>query len=118
MLRKYDAKQLPFLHGGDATDATALFQIAAQMAHSCAPNVTLDNVRLPQTPGENVRGDGRLVGTAAVDVEPGDALTINYGPKGLLHWPLERRRRYLRETRGFECGCARCSLEDAARVAR
>ena len=56
-----------------------------------------------------------LVAYARRDLAPGEALTLNYAPRGFdAQWDVVRRRAFLFETRHFWCRCVRCEVEAAA----
>ena len=63
-------------------------------------------------PGSIVKDDGILTAKALRPIEPGERLTLCYGPKDLPSWPLQRRREYLLEKNGFVCCCALCVAEE------
>jgi hypothetical protein len=63
-------------------------------------------------PGSIVKDDGILTAKALRPIEPGERLTLCYGPKDLPSWPLQRRREYLLEKNGFLCCCALCVAEE------
>ena len=63
-------------------------------------------------PGSIVSDDGILTAKALRPIQPGERLTLCYGPKDLPSWPLQRRREYLLEKNGFVCCCALCVAEE------
>ena len=63
-------------------------------------------------PGSVVSDDGILTAKALRPIQPGERLTLCYGPKDLPSWPLQRRREYLLEKNGFVCCCALCVAEE------
>ena len=55
-----------------------------------------------------------VIARAARDLAVGEELSINYGTRDLVEWPLEARRAYLLEKNGFLCQCLRCRTEEKA----
>ena len=83
-------------------DALCLF--AARLDHACAPTA-------------RVRWDREtLVCEAARDVPAGEELTLNYGPRSLPTWGVDTRRQWLRDHRHFDCACATCAADLAAKA--
>ncbi|KAK3257702.1 hypothetical protein CYMTET_33223 [Cymbomonas tetramitiformis] len=109
-LLKWQQNQFRF-ENGFPKGAAAIFSFTAQMNHSCVPSVIVEPQWSPLVPGKNSELDGRIIARTACHVQAGDALCINYGPKELLTWSLEKRRAYLLEKNGFLCQCQRCVLE-------
>lgn len=112
VLMRWQSNQFRFPNGtGPDGAAAAIYRYTASMNHACAPTVVLEPQWSAQQPGEAVVGDGRIIARALADLQPGDPLTINYGPRDLVGWPLDKRREYLRAKHGFVCGCPRCEAE-------
>ncbi|XP_021965910.1 SET domain-containing protein SmydA-8 [Folsomia candida] len=81
---------------GDKVSYRGIYPKAAMMAHSCLPNTT--RFENPYS--------GILELRAAVDIPPGEPLTICYA------FSLEataQRRLMMSETKFFECSCKRCN---------
>ena len=76
---------------------SAVYVLPSLLNHSCAPNVDV----------KWETGDATLTLRAAVDVRPGEELTITYIDADA---PVDARQRAL-EPYGFTCACARC-VED------
>ncbi|CAE6953538.1 unnamed protein product [Symbiodinium natans] len=89
----------------------AVYSLVSRLNHSCAPTVRLRQVFRPLQPGFQVPDDGTCLVQADRDLEPGDALVVNYGLPELLEWPVEQRREYLLQRNGFCCQCPRCLSE-------
>jgi hypothetical protein len=115
VLMRWQSNQFKFDNGaGPAGGASAaIYRYTAAMNHSCSPTVMLQPQWAPLRPGTFEPTDGTVVAKALQDVAPGQPLTINYGPKDLPTWPVERRRDYMRAKHGFVCGCRKCESEAA-----
>lgn len=85
---------------------TGLYLLASRLNHGCFPNVARFDAF--DAPGEG----GWCLQIRAMDPIPaGSELLLSYFPISL---PLAQRQARLRADYGFECACARCSLEAAA----
>eukprot|EP00747_Dinoflagellata_sp_TGD_P121198 gnl/TRDRNA2_/TRDRNA2_173390_c0_seq5.p1 gnl/TRDRNA2_/TRDRNA2_173390_c0~~gnl/TRDRNA2_/TRDRNA2_173390_c0_seq5.p1 ORF type:complete len:187 (+),score=15.25 gnl/TRDRNA2_/TRDRNA2_173390_c0_seq5:312-872(+) len=83
----------------------ALFTISSFFNHSCEPNAF-------GHPESN-----RLSIRAFRHVKAGEEITISYLDPDLLHQRTANRREFLAKTKGFCCGCERCTrLLDDTRV--
>ncbi|MEW5303772.1 MAG: hypothetical protein WDW36_006431 [Sanguina aurantia] len=68
--------------------------------HSCAPNAS------------HLVVDQQMVVHAAHPISSGEEMSINYFGARVLQ-PVEERRKYLRDSYGFECRCPRCTFESS-----
>ncbi|KAG6972765.1 hypothetical protein JG688_00003855 [Phytophthora aleatoria] len=84
---------------------SGLFLLACRMEHNCMPNCSFTTF------------DSTLWMTAIRPIEPGDALSIDYG--NFFYRPTPERQESLLESYGFVCTCEACvSLPDPTRAAR
>lgn len=79
--------------------ASCVCLVASFLNHSCTPNVTW-----------NIEG-GTIELTAQRDIEPGESLTICYGPRHST--PFEQRQYRLRDDYLFFCRCELCLVDSA-----
>ncbi len=100
----------------------AVYELASRVNHACFPNVArFDNFdgvsgssshefHVPSRDGPNPPGPTELRLVAIDKIPAGCEVLMSYLP---VSEPCARRRRRLRNTFGFECGCERCVLECA-----
>lgn len=91
-------------HSFGAGKASALFELAAMVSHSCAPNM-----RVMST-------DEVLRYYAIAPIAAGDMLTFSYLDVAFLWHPTRTRVQRLLEPYGFVCRCARCDGIDTTRA--
>lgn len=133
VLMRFHSNQFGFENGTKEYDGTgggfvdkdylaaALFAHTSRLNHSCAPSLAkttkqwfCESRRIKFNFGTDA---GFKLLYARRDLTQGERLTINYGPEEMTSWPLEERRKLLRERLAFVCGCERCIAEEAAAAA-
>lgn len=83
------------IEGERSISLRGLFPLGALQNHSCTPNTR-----------HYFTSQGVMVTRAAVAIKAGEELTMTYTD---LLWDTSLRRRYLLESKHFECNCKRCS---------
>eukprot|EP00740_Mantoniella_antarctica_P007623 CAMPEP_0181366604 /NCGR_PEP_ID=MMETSP1106-20121128/10802_1 /TAXON_ID=81844 /ORGANISM="Mantoniella antarctica, Strain SL-175" /LENGTH=375 /DNA_ID=CAMNT_0023481983 /DNA_START=341 /DNA_END=1468 /DNA_ORIENTATION=- len=99
--------------GAAGTAVAAVYSLIACVNHSCRPNCDVAGTWSAQKPGSGDANDGAATLTCVSAVAAGEECVYNYGPRELLTWNLEKRRRYLSEKNGFVCRCERCREEES-----
>ena len=85
----------------------ALFARGSLISHSCRPNANYSNHATP----------GKQRHTAIRPIAAGEEVTVSYGvgfgdKSALWATSTPERRQYLRASKGFVCGCQRCTEPD------
>eukprot|EP00747_Dinoflagellata_sp_TGD_P121199 gnl/TRDRNA2_/TRDRNA2_173390_c0_seq6.p1 gnl/TRDRNA2_/TRDRNA2_173390_c0~~gnl/TRDRNA2_/TRDRNA2_173390_c0_seq6.p1 ORF type:complete len:426 (+),score=51.31 gnl/TRDRNA2_/TRDRNA2_173390_c0_seq6:117-1394(+) len=81
----------------DGMELMALFTISSFFNHSCEPNAF-------GRPEAN-----RLSIRAFRPIKAGEEITISYLDPNVLHQSTNHRRDFLQKSKGFHCGCQRCT---------
>ena len=94
-----------------------MYAFTARVNHSCDPNmgmVSKEGFHVAHKIGFKLsQGGGMLVAYAKREIAAGERLTFCYGDAEVVGWDVGKRREYLKDTYGFECGCERCVREMA-----
>eukprot|EP00727_Mastigamoeba_balamuthi_P007992 m51a1_g3813 hypothetical protein (477) ;mRNA; r:262309-264031 len=91
----------------EAANKVALFERAARIGHSCAPNVIFE-----------ISPELTISFRAVRDIHEGELLECSFIGDAELLLPTHRRRAMLLGSRGFLCVCDRCCAPDRSRSVR
>ena len=106
---------IPHTHGSKTYGA--IYYMASRFNHSCDANAcfrwnrSLGGAVGGAVPPDGAGSGGQLTVHATKRIPAGTEITFNYA--GFLA-PREARRRYLLESFGFECTCAKCAVSGPA----
>ena len=95
-LMRFQSNQFKFENGAEQGcprfSASAVFSFTSRLNHCCDPSAYVDTRKAAFDSGKTHAEDGHIIVRAYKPLRRGDRLTLNYGPRALIEWPLERRR--------------------------